>query len=245
VSPAGGDRLEVRRLPRRSRGAVLFLHGGYDSDLRPPSALLNAPALRMTPFVRALLRSTRGDGGSVAVARVRYRHRGWNGARADAAADALDGLAALRALTGDAPTVLVGHSMGGRAALRAAGRPGVAGVVALAPWCPPEEPPVPVAGARLVFAHAAADRVTSPAGSRQAAVRARAAGARVARYELPGGDHAMLRQARVWHTLTLRATRALLGLDPLPHDLAAAFAEPPGSGAGLDLPPHAATGAEP
>ena len=39
----------------------------------------------------------------------------------------------------DLPVCLIGHSLGGRAALLAAGQPTVAGVVALAPWVYPTD----------------------------------------------------------------------------------------------------------
>ena len=126
--------------------------------------------------------------------------------------------------------------MGGRAALRAAGDPGVTGVVALAPWCPPGEPVAQLAGTRLVVIHGRADRVTSPAESLRLAVAARAAGAQVCRYELSGGDHAMLRRAAVWHDLTTRTACALLGLADLLPEAASAFALPSAAPDGLALP---------
>ncbi|MGR4852480.1 alpha/beta fold hydrolase [Streptomyces sp. LARHCF252] len=52
------------------------------------------------------------------------------------ARDARRALGELARRAGDVPVVLVGHSMGGRAALRAADAPQVRAVPALAPWCP-------------------------------------------------------------------------------------------------------------
>lgn len=225
-------RLVVRRLPERPRGAVLFLHGGAEHGLRRPSRL-NGPAWRMRPFLRELARSAQGR--HLLLAEARYRHRGWNGDRADAALDAEEALTQLVRQAGGAPVVLVGHSMGGRAALRVAGAEGVTGVVALAPWCPPGEPVGQLAGRRLVFVHAQADRITSPGESLRMAVEARAAGAEVCRYVLPGGDHAMLRNAAVWHALTARAVSGLLGLAPLPPGATSAFDLPADSPDGLAL----------
>ncbi|WP_405580113.1 dienelactone hydrolase family protein [Streptomyces sp. NBC_01190] len=230
------DRLMVRTLPRGATAAVLLLHGGREQGLGKPTRL-NAPAWRMRPFVRVIGEAT-GER-SVAIAEARYRHRGWNGDRADAARDAIEAVTELARLTDGAPVVLVGHSMGGRAALRAAGDPavtGVSGVVALAPWCPPGEPVAGLAGTRLVFVHARGDRITSPDKSLRMAVEAREAGAEVCRYELPDGDHAMLRKASLWHRLTARTVAALLGVAPLPAEVASAFALPPGSTDGLALP---------
>ncbi|MFJ2954956.1 alpha/beta fold hydrolase [Streptomyces sp. NPDC087270] len=239
MTERGEERLVVRRLPPAAAGAVLLLHGGYEQDTRAPSRL-NVPALRMRPFATAVARAAGGRG--VAVAEARYRYRGWNGGRADAARDAAEAVERLAELTGGAPTVLIGHSMGGRAALRAAGAAHVAGVVALAPWCPPGEPVAQLAHRRLVFAHATADRVTSPAESLRMAADARAAGAQVARYELPGGDHAMLRRMRAWHRFAALGAAALLGLAPVPAEMSAAFARSPGDPDGLALPlPRAAS----
>ncbi|MER6481641.1 alpha/beta fold hydrolase, partial [Streptomyces filamentosus] len=130
---------------------------------------------------------------------ARYRHRGWNGERADAARDAGAALAALRARFGELPVVLVGHSMGGRAALAAAGDPAVRGVVALAPWCPPGEPVAHLAGRRLHLLHDETDRVTAARDSWAFVRRAREAGADATGIPMPAGGHAMLRGARLWH----------------------------------------------
>jgi dienelactone hydrolase len=232
------ERLAVRRLPPRAAAGVLLLHGGPEQGLRSPSRL-NLAGWRMRPFLRTLARTTEGH--PVALAEVRYRHRGWNGDRADAAHDAAGAVAELSRLTGGAPIVLVGHSMGGRAALRAAVDPGVTGVVALAAWCPPGEPVAGLRGTRLVFAHARTDRVTPAAESLRMAVDARAAGALVCRYELPDGDHGMLRDAGLWHTLTTGTVCALLGLAALPPEAASAFALPPDSPDGLALAAASAT----
>lgn len=226
--------IAVRRAEPRPEAAVLLLHGGFERGMRQPGPI-NGPSWRMRPFARALARATAGR--RLLIAEVRYRHRGWNGGRADAARDAVEAVAELHARVGEGvPVVLIGHSMGGRAALRAADRPGVAGAVLLAPWCPPDEPVPRLADRRLVFVHARADRITSPEGSFEAAARARAAGAQVCRYELAGGDHAMLREAAVWHRLTTESATALLGLTPLPPEAASAFALPADSTEGLSLP---------
>ena len=90
--------------------------------------------------------------------------------------------------------VLVGHSMGARAALRAAGHPCVTAVAGLAPWLPPGEPVDQLAGRAILLAHGTADIVTSPADTWAYADRARAL-TTVAEIEVRGGEHAMLRRA--------------------------------------------------
>ncbi|WP_399225811.1 alpha/beta fold hydrolase [Streptomyces sp. TRM49041] len=147
---------------------------------------------------------------------MRYRHRGWNGDRADAARDAERALAELERLAGPVPVVLVGHSMGGRAALRAAGHPQVRGVVALAPWCPPGEPVTHLAGRAVFLLHDEADGVTDARATWDLARRATAAGAEAHSLPMPRGGHGMLRGAAVWHRTTAALTAGLLGTGPPP-----------------------------
>ncbi|MFG2869206.1 alpha/beta fold hydrolase [Streptomyces sp. NPDC048338] len=208
TAPSGEGRVLLPRArPARPAAAVLLLHGGRADGLEPPPPL-NLAALRMRPFATAIARATRDS--DVLVAEVRYRHRGWNGERRDAARDAEAALARLRELAGDVPVVLVGHSMGGRAALRAAGDPLVRGVVALAPWCPPGEPVAHLAGCRLRLLHDERDRVTSAAESWDFVRRARLAGADAAGIPMPAGGHAMLRDAGTWHRRAAELAAAVL-----------------------------------
>ncbi|MGN9815181.1 alpha/beta hydrolase [Streptomyces sp. SD11] len=188
--------LAVRHLPRSPRAAVLFLHGGR-SDSRAPSRPWHLAAVRMKPFVRAVARAIPDD--DVLLAEVRYRVRGWNGGDADSLRDARRALEELQRLAPDVPVVLVGHSMGGRAALRAAGASQVRGVLALAPWCPEGEPVAQLRDKEVVVLHGDRDRVTDPRLSKAFVHRARAAGARAAFVGMAGGDHAMLRDAGDWH----------------------------------------------
>ncbi|MFD7448746.1 alpha/beta hydrolase [Kitasatospora sp. NPDC059827] len=224
-------RWQVR--PPVARAAVLVLHGGEEHNLARPRRF-NLPLLRMHGFLRALARETAGQ--DVAVATVRYRHRGWNGARADAARDASTALDELTAALGRVPTVLVGHSMGGRAALRAGGHPAVTGLVALAPWCPAADPCEQLADRDVLLLHGDRDTVTLPADTHAFAARSRAAGARVCGYTVTGSGHAMLQRIPDWHRATTRLTTGLLGLRPLPAETASALALPPASPEALTLP---------
>ncbi|MGW6392599.1 alpha/beta fold hydrolase [Streptomyces sp. NPDC055103] len=207
AKPTEPGALLVRSSPAVPTAAVLLLHGGRADGPEPPPAL-NLPALRMRPFVAAVTRAVRGR--DVLVAEVRYRHRGWNGSRADAARDAEAALVRLRDRVGTVPVVLLGHSMGGRAALSAAGAPAVRGVVALAPWCPTGEPVDHLGGRRLYLLHDETDRVTSARESWDFVRRARAAGADAAGIPMPTGGHAMLRGAGLWHRRAAELTAALL-----------------------------------
>ncbi|MFC8130482.1 alpha/beta fold hydrolase [Streptomyces sp. NPDC057302] len=200
--------------------AVLLLHGGREHGTAAPPPW-NLPGARLRLFEGAIRRSTRE--GSVLLGRVRYRCRGWNGERQDAAQDARRALRELELLAGDVPTVLVGHSMGARAALRAAGDPLVRAVVGLAPWCPAGEPVAHLRGRRVVLLHGDQDRTTDPRSSLDFAARANAAGAEAATVLMYGSSHAMLRRAGAWHDLTGRTVAGLLGLGGLPPLIADQF----------------------
>ncbi|MFE2353911.1 alpha/beta hydrolase [Streptomyces parvulus] len=199
--------LLVRRRPRRAGAAVLVLHGGRAESRRTARAW-HLAALRMRPFLRTLDAATDRD--DVLLGQVRYRSRGWNGAAEDPLRDTRRALAELHALVGDVPVVLLGHSMGGRAALRAAEAAQVRGVVALAPWVPPGEPVAHLRDRRIFVMHGSRDRVTDPAESAAYVSRARTAGARADLLVVPGGDHAMLRRHAHWHRRAATAVGDLL-----------------------------------
>ena len=94
---------------------------------------------------------------------------------------------------------IVGHSMGGRAAVRLIDHPAVLGVVGLAPWLPLGEPLGNVAGRWLLIAHGDADRTTYPEVSLDFVERARAAGARATHVIVASEGHALMRNPRWWN----------------------------------------------
>lgn len=180
----------------RTRAVVLILHGGKAVSAAP-TAPWHLSVLRMVPFAHRIRRATLLRG--VAVWRLRYRVRGWNGAAASPVADARWALAEIRRRHGDVPVVVLGHSMGARTGLHIAGDSSVAAVIALAPWLGPGDPPG--AGGRLGVLHGDADRITSMPAAMAYARRAAAAGAEVTTAVIAGGEHFMLRRAMVWHAL--------------------------------------------
>jgi pimeloyl-ACP methyl ester carboxylesterase len=181
-----------------ARAVVLVLHGGSAESHAPGRRGL--AWLRMVPFAHGL----RAPG--VAVWTLRYRYRGWNEAE-DPLADARWALTEARRLHPGAPIVLVGHSMGGRVALRLAGEPDVAGVCALAPWIEPGEPWRPVS-ATILIAHGDADRVTDPVAS--AAYGARIDASFV---PVPGETHGLLHRPVFWQRLVTGFVTSVLGAD--------------------------------
>ncbi|MFC9730814.1 alpha/beta fold hydrolase [Streptomyces roseolus] len=202
---------EPRFLP--AAGAVLLLHGGRAASLAPPPAL-NLPGLRMRTFARALGQDPRHA--DVLIGYVRYRMRGWNAERADPVHDTRRALTELTDVAGPLPVVLLGHSMGARAALRAADDPHVRGVVALAPWLPPGEPVAHLAHRTVIALHDPADPITSATDTWAYLRRAEAAGARVRGIRMPGGRHTMISRSGLWHRLAARSTAEALGLAPPP-----------------------------
>jgi dienelactone hydrolase len=190
--------LSAPRVRSPMAGAVLLLHGG-EADSGDRVRRISLAAARMRPFASAISQRARSSG--IGVFRLRNRVRGWNGENADAVVDALWALDRIEQRYGPVAVVLLGHSMGGRAALRAAGHPRVTGVVALAPWVPEGEPVEQLRGRSVLIAHGDADRVTDPALSRAYARRAQADGFDVEYREVSHGDHGMLRGAATWHAL--------------------------------------------
>jgi pimeloyl-ACP methyl ester carboxylesterase len=203
-------------------GVVVVAHGGQEVSTAPTSAIQPA-VLRMIPVAVAVGQALRGRG--VLVRRPRFRVRGWNGAQASPVQDLSDLLDDLRDGIGPVPVVLVGHSMGARAALRAAGHPSVAAVAGLAPWLPPGEPVDQLAGRRILLAHGTADVVTTAAETWAYAERARAL-TTVAEIEVRGGDHPMIRRASLWHALAATFACVSLGLPAPGGPVASALGSP-------------------
>jgi len=193
---------------RKTRGIVLVAHGGQDHSTAPVSASQLA-VLRMIPIAAAIRNAVGGD--AIDVRRPLFKVRGWNGTQASPVADLTAVLDEIVLRSPGVPVVLVGHSMGARAAVRAAGHPAVTAVAGLAPWLPPGEPAGQLAGRRLLLAHGTADRITRPADTWAYADRARAV-SDVAVIEIRGGDHPMIRRALLWHAIAAEFTRASFGL---------------------------------
>ncbi|MER7248308.1 alpha/beta hydrolase [Kribbella sp. NPDC000426] len=184
--------VDLVRHPAGATELVLLAHGGQEHSHADPH-LWRPALLRMWPFA-AVVRAAAPD---AAVGFLRYRFRGWNDG-GDAAVD-------LRTVLDELPPVisrvwLIGHSMGGRAVVAAGDHPRVAGVLALAPWLPRDEPLVAMRGT-VTFVHGADDTVTDPAGTAGYAARLRAAGVTVTTYSLAGEGHAMLRRSQDWDRL--------------------------------------------
>jgi pimeloyl-ACP methyl ester carboxylesterase len=209
--------LELDLPDREVTGIAVLLHGGRAESLDPVRAGQLA-VLRMLPFGRALSAAGRGRG--LAVARVRYAMRGWNGTLQSPVADARAALEELNRRYPGIPSALVGHSMGGRTALHVAGEDGVRAVVGLAPWIEDGDPVAGLRRRRLLILHGDADRRTSAAAAEEYTTAAAAVAESASFVRVRGDGHAMLRRPRVWHRLTAGFVIAVLyrsaGAVPVP-----------------------------
>ena len=194
-------------------------HGGKSVSTEPVTPLQPA-VLRMVPLALAIRYALRGSG--VVVVQPRYQLRGWNGELASPVPDLGEVLDQVVVQFGGIPVVLVGHSMGARAAIRVAGHPAVTAVAGLAPWLPEGEPVAQLSGRRILLVHGTADEVTDPAETWAYAERARAV-TRVSAIEIHGGEHTMLRRAALWHRIAADFSCLSLGLPARTGEVTAAL----------------------
>jgi alpha-beta hydrolase superfamily lysophospholipase len=148
----------------------------------------------MVPIAARIARHGRDR---VAVVLLRNRVRGWNAPVLDPVRDAEWALGRITNRFGHLPVGLVGHSMGGRTAMRVAGSEGVISVVGLAPWLPLGEPVEQLAGRSVLIVHGSADRTTDPRASAVFAERARPIAEQVGYVLVPGVRHGLLRHRRL------------------------------------------------
>jgi pimeloyl-ACP methyl ester carboxylesterase len=166
--------------PAGADAAVVCVNGGQGGEVEGTwSASLEWLVRRVAPIFPEL-----------AFGEVRYRVKSWR--RLDWCVEdayaAIDAVGARRAL-------LLGFSMGGAVAARAADEPSVETVLGLAPWLPDRLPLDALEGKRLRVLHGSLDRSlpaipgVSPARSRRGFERARALGADGEYTLIPGAVH--------------------------------------------------------
>lgn len=215
---AKGPSLRVLPAGGATRTVVLVLHGGKAHSVTPMQPWRLAYQ-RMLPFAYAAhhtANKTLGHPGT-AVWLLRNHLRGWNEPQRNPISDARWALGELRRTHPAANIVLVGHSMGGRAALRLAGDDGVTAVCALAPWIGQDEPVRQLFGKSVLIAHGDRDRMTSPHASADYVQRASRSHPDIRFVSIAGGGHAMLRHSRLWTSLVREFVCDAVTADPSQH----------------------------
>jgi pimeloyl-ACP methyl ester carboxylesterase len=195
--------VEVAR-PQHATGAVVVLHGGASRGDRMMVSPTQLSVLRMIPTARTVARTGRGR---LAVYRLLNSWRGWDSEHTPVA-DAVWAMDQVRDRLGDVPVGLIGHSLGGRAALLAGSTPGVVSVVALNPWVYPNDT-ADLGGRKVLIVHGARDRIASLQRARQVA-RSLSRTAEVELVVVPEGKHAMLRHGREFDRRAARFTAGVL-----------------------------------
>ena len=199
-------RLVPVHTPRDPEGVVLVLHGGASRSGATQVSPAQLSVLRMIPVAQTIARAGRGR---LAVHRLLNSHRGWD-ARSTPVMDVAWALAELAREHGGQlpPVALVGHSLGGRAALLSADQPAVRSIVALNPWVYPTDG-VDLGGRQALIVHGTDDRV-APAGRSAEVARRLSRTGRVGYIAVPGGRHAMLRQGRTFERYAAEFVTATL-----------------------------------
>jgi pimeloyl-ACP methyl ester carboxylesterase len=205
---------ELRVTGPTQEAAVVCVNGGQRGEVEGTwSASLEWLVRRLAPEFPGL-----GFG------EIKYRIKSWRRLEWCIA----DARAAVRELA--APrTLLLGFSMGGAVAIRAADEPGVETVLGLAPWIPDRLPLDALRGRRLVVLHGTLDRYlpgvpgVSPGNSRRGFERARALGVTGDYTLIPGALHGValcahwgrplpLPRARRWAELVAEELRRFTSL---------------------------------
>lgn len=182
--------------PAHTKAVALVMHGGAAHG-RELNRAWSHNVARLVPFAWSLALKVPGP---LAVCRLRFGVRGWNGDERSPVADARWALAEIRQRYPERPVAIIGHSMGGRVALHVSDDPAIDLLVGLAAWVEPTDP-LPARGVRSVFIHSDRDRITSIAGPRRVVRELRGDGGKAALIRVAGSDHAMLRRAGTWTSL--------------------------------------------
>ena len=169
-----------------------MLHGGASRSENVMVSPTQLSVLRMIPIAR---RIGRQGNRQVAVFRLLNSRRGWDAHHTPVNDCRWAIEEAARRLGQQVPVCLVGHSLGGRAALLAAGHEHVRSVVALAAYVYADDVAANIDNKQILFVHGSNDRIASPARAHLLARRLDAV-ARVQFLTIEGGKHAMLRHHR-------------------------------------------------
>lgn len=193
---------------------MVVLHGGASRRGRMMVSPTQLSVLRMIPVARRLARAGRGR---LAVHRLLNSYRGWDTSHTPVqdAAWAVERL--VERYGPDVPICLVGHSLGGRAAILAARLPPVRSAVALAAFVyPTDADRLGLSGRQVLFVHGLQDRIAPAERARRLAERLSGANL-VGFIAVRSGKHAMLSGHRTFEQAAADfVTATLLGTTPAP-----------------------------
>lgn len=212
---AAQARLVPSHVPRNPEGLVLVMHGGGSRRSGVMVSPTQLSVLRMVPIAWHIGHAGRGR---LAVYRLLNSTRGWSTDQTPVD-DALWALEQLREIHGPStlPVSLVGHSLGGRAALLAGADQRVRAVVALNPYLYPHDGKAQLQDRRVLIVHGTRDRIANPATA-EAVARALAQTTTVSFVRVVGGKHAMLARHRAFDTLAAEFVLASLDASWKPSD---------------------------
>ena len=198
--------IDVAR-PAEPAGVVIVMHGGAPRR----RAMVSRRQLSVLRMVQIARRIARAAAGRLAVFRMLNSSRNWDGEQTpvDDAERAIEQVGDLYGE--DVPVCLVGHSLGGRAAVFAAARrPEVRSVIALAPWFAAEDDPGGLGNRAVLFVHGSRDRIASP--DRAIAVADRIRRTSPVRFVMvENGGHAMVRHHALFSAAAAEWTLQTLG----------------------------------
>jgi predicted esterase len=189
-----------------TRGIVLMLHGGAKTGLKPVGG--RSASLRRTTAMRDVL-EPRVLSQGMSLWLLRFGVRGWNAGHGHEPSPLANVRWALDRAAEEhpgVPVVLLGHSMGARAAVHVADHPSVVGVVGLAPWLEATDPVRRLAGRHLIAGHGSRDRITSARMTRAFVDQARPITASAEFVDMGRLGHYMLARPEDWNRFALRST---------------------------------------
>lgn len=194
-----------------TRAVIVMFHGGKPRSTKEVDG--RSLSWRRSAVMQRAISPAANERG-VSVWLTRFAESGWNADSPTGPSpipDARWTLDKVRSEFGDVPVVLLGHSMGARTAVAVADDPSVNGVVALAPWFPPDEPIDALRGKHLVAAQGRRDRITSFAHTETFVRRASRLATSAQMIDMGDLGHYLLKGSARWNDVATSQCLDVLG----------------------------------